>query len=93
MEGRKSSAVDTGTVVVARDRREHVPPMLVARLGDRLLVIGDADCPPSRIQTEKNGNYAAAVRVAIFRRVMDEAHAQRLTRLWSRVPCCCYCRC
>ena len=38
--GRMSSAVDTGTVVVARDK-EHLPPMLFV-----FWVIRDADCPP-----------------------------------------------
>ena len=38
--GRISSAVDTATVVVARNK-EHLPAMLVV-----VWVIEDADCPP-----------------------------------------------
>ena len=49
---------------------------------DRVFVIGDADCEPSTIQPKRKGALSvmlqhAAVRIPIFRRLIDEIHAQR----------------
>ena len=60
----------------------------------RVLVIGDADCEPSTIQSKKKGALSVmlqhvAERVPIFRRLIDNTHAQRIT---LRPGSCLVCR-
>ena len=63
-------------------------------------MIGDADCQPSRNRLKKTGelsNCYAAV-CCCTSTYFQEVHRRdtrtaTLTRLWSRVLCCCYYRC
>ena len=42
---------------------------------------------------EKKTEFVAAVRLTISRELVNKTHAEILTRLWSRMRCCCYYRC